>query len=133
MKYWKLLIFTFLLPLLFFCSACAHVVENNDRTIQELARHMLMNTQTRYCCDMEPGPVHAESGFSIWAGDHQVAFYKYNLDRKKMTKKLEGIKEKKCLYILGYKYPAMVHGSFVMIDYENTPMRDELIKAFQSF
>lgn len=128
--------FFFLAALIFslgLCSACTHVVKNNDRTIQELARHMIKNTNTRYCCDMEPGLVHAESGFSIWAGTHQVAFYKYNLERKKMVEKLEQIKKTNRVYILGYKYPALVHGSFIMIDYENTPMREELIKAFLSF
>ena len=115
------------------CSCTTPLSENNDRTLTELAAHMLRETNTQYCCDMNPDPVHAEAGFSIWAGDHQVAFYKYNINNRRMKQKLIQIKEKGLLYILGYRYSAMVNGSFVMIAYDETPLREDLMNAFMSF
>ena len=106
---------------------------NNDVPIAELVRYIITKTDATPCCDMEPGPVHAESGFSVMLGGRQVAFYKYNTRREKMRKKLDWIIDNKCVFILGRKYPAMVNGSFVMIDYEQNPKREILIKAFQEF
>ena len=106
---------------------------NNDVPISELVRYIITKTDAAPCCDMEPGPIHAESGFSVMLGGRQVAFYKYNTRRKKMRKKLDWIIENKCVFILGQKYPAMVNGSFVMIDYEKNPKKDLLVKVFQEF
>jgi len=131
-----LILFAVLAASVVFGSSCSLFLpekDNNDRGIRELAAHMLQNTKTKYLCDMEPGPAHAESGFSVMDGKHQVAFYKYNKKSKKQTKKLDYIKKNKCLFLVGYKYPAMVNGSFVMIDFEETPQRQQLIDAFMSF
>lgn len=114
-----------------FC-AC-RTVDNNSRSIQELARHMLSRTGGTFNCPMEPGPVHAQSGFNMSVADRQVAFYKYDQTKERQRKKLEKIKENGCLYIWGIRYPAMANGSFVMIDYEQNPKRDLLIDAFESF
>lgn len=119
---------------LFSAAGCAGV-ENNDRSISELANHMMVRTGAEWDGPFQPGPPHAESGFALRIDNRQVVFLKYNTQRKKMRRWLEYIDANKSLYILGIKFPAMRHGSFAMLDYEGfqPETRRKLIEAFQSF
>ncbi|MBR2425804.1 MAG: hypothetical protein IKB16_03590 [Lentisphaeria bacterium] len=107
--------------------------DNNAVPIEELIRYILLKTGAQPLCDMEPGPVHAEKGFSVMLAGRQVAFYKYNTKYKKMRNKLEYVNKNKCLYIVGRKYTAVANGSFVMIDYDTNPRKDQLLKVFMEF
>lgn len=115
-------------------SACA-TVNNNDRTINELANYMMVKTGAQWDGPFQPGPPHAESGFALKIDDRQVVFLKYNTDRQKQKKWLDYIDEHGYIYILGMKFPAMRHGSFAMLDYEGfkPETRDMLIRTFKSF
>ena len=116
-----------------FTSLFTGIPDNNDVPIDELVKYILTKTDSEPCCDMEPGPVHAESGFSVFLAGKQVAFYKYDATKKKMRKKLDYIKKNGCVYIVGHRFPARVNGSFVMVDYEINPQKDTLIKVFDEF
>ena len=37
------------------------------------------------------------------------------------------------IYIYGFKYSAVSHGSFIMVDYETNPLKDKLLEAFNNF
>ncbi len=116
-------------------TLCACVTDNNDRTINELANHMMLQTGAKWDCPWNPSPPGAESGFALRINDRQVVFLKYNTRRKKMQKKLDYVDENDSLYIMTIKFPAMRNGSFVMVDYEAFPpdVKEKLIKAFRSF
>ena len=116
-----------------FSSLFSDIPDNNEVPIDELVKHILTKTDAQPCCDMEPGPVHAERGFSVILAGKQVAFYKYDAKKKKMRKKLDYIKKNKCVYIVGNRFPARVNGSFVMVDYEINPQKDKLIRVFDEF
>lgn len=123
--------------LLLFClgmfSACFSV-ENNDRTLDELYRHMAKETNCTYFCPMEPGPVHADGGFSVMLAGRQVAFYKYDKTKvRKQLKKLQYVEKNGFIYIAGVKLPAVARGSFIMVDYEENKEKEALLKAFRSF
>ena len=107
--------------------------DNNGVPIDELVRYILVKTGATPLCDMEPGPVHAERGFSVMLAGRQVAFYKYNTKYKKMRNKLDYVNKNKCLYIVGRKYTAVANGSFVMIDHDTNPKKDLLLKVFMEF
>lgn len=107
--------------------------DNNAVPIEELIRHILLKTGAQPLCDMEPGPVHADKGFSVMLAGRQVAFYKYNTKYKRMRSKLEYVNKNKCLYIVGRKYSAVANGSFVMIDHDTNPKKDLLLKVFMEF
>ena len=116
-----------------FTSIFTGVPANNEVPIDELVKHILTKTDAQPCCDMEPGPVHAESGFSVILAGKQVAFYKYDANKKKMRRKLDYIRKNKCVYIVGNRYPARVNGSFVMVDHEINPEKEKLIRVFDEF
>ncbi len=130
----KILLFA-ITAVLLMTSMTACVTDNNDRTINELANHMMLQTGAKWDCPWNVAPPGAESGFALRINDRQVVFLKYNTQRKKMLKKLEYVDEYDSLYIMTIKFPAMRNGSFVMVDYEAFPpeTKEKLIKAFKSF
>ncbi len=130
----KYLIALFAAVLALFANACMSV-ENNDRSIRELANHMMISTGAVWDGPWVVDPLRAESGFALKLNDRQVVFLKYNTDREKQRKKLDYVDRNGCLYIYAFKFPAMRHGSFVMMDYEAFPpeTKEKLIKAFKSF
>ena len=114
-------------------SLFSDVPSNNDVPIGELVKYIFAKTDAEPCCDMEPGPVHAESGFSVILAGRQVAFFKYDATKKKMRKKLDYVRKNKCIYIVGNRFPARVNGSFIMVDYESNPEKEKLIRVFDEF
>ena len=115
------------------CSGCRTVVENNDRTAQELCRYMMQKTGGTFDGTMAVEPIHADSGFALKVANRQVAFYKFNTKYKKARAKIEYVDKNKFIYIYGFKFSAVSHGSFIMVDYEDNPLKDELLEAFKSF
>ena len=130
----KYLIAIFATAVALFANACM-TVENNDRSITELANHMMISTGAAWDGPWVVSPLRAESGFALKINDRQVVFLKYNTEREKQRKKLDYVDRNGCLYIYAFRFPAMRHGSFVMMDYEAFPpeTKEKLIKAFKSF
>lgn len=110
---------------------CAH--NPDTRTLDALRTHMIKETGATFLCPMEPGPVHAQSGFSVMLAGKQVAFYRYNLENKKQKAKFDWIRENKKVYIIGNPFTAMINGCFVMIDHDLNPKQDDLQRAFRAF
>ena len=115
------------------CSSCKTTVENNNRTAVELCRYMMQRTGGTYDGQMAVEPIHADEGFALKVANRQVAFYKFNTKYKKARAKIEYVDKHDYIYIYGFKFSAVSHGSFIMVDYEDNPKRDELLQAFKSF
>ena len=115
------------------CSACSTPVETNDRTAQELCLYMMRATGGKFDGMMAVEPIHADEGFALKLANRQVAFYKFNTKYKKARARIEYVDKNKFIYIYGVKFPAVSHGSFIMVDYEDNPLRDKLLEAFKSF
>ena len=115
------------------CSACSTPVENNDRTAQELCLYMMRATGGKFDGMMAVEPIHADEGFALKLANRQVAFYKFNTKYKKARAKIEYVDKNKFIYIYGFKFSAVSHGSFIMVDYEDNPLKDKLLEAFKSF
>ena len=115
------------------CAGCKTTVENNDRTALELCRYMMQKTGGTFDGAMDYEPIHASDGFALKVANRQVAFYKFNTKYKKARAKIEYVDKHDYIYIYGFKFSAVSHGSFIMVDYEDNPKRDELLKAFKSF
>ena len=115
------------------CAGCKTTVENNDRTALELCRYMMQKTGGTYDGAMAYEPIHASDGFALKIANRQVAFYKFNTKWKKARAKIEYVDKHKYIYIYGFKFSAISHGSFIMVDYEDNPRKDELLDAFLKF
>jgi hypothetical protein len=114
-------------------SGCRSTVENNNRTARELCQYMMQQTGGKFDGPMVPDPIHADDGFALKIADRQVAFYKFNTKYKKARAKIEYVDKNGFIYIYGFKYSAVSHGSFIMVDYETNPLKDRLLEAFKSF
>ena len=112
---------------------CKTTVENNDRTAQELCRYMMLQTGGTFDGAMAVEPIHADEGFALKVANRQVAFYKFNTKYKKARAKIEYVDKNGFIYIYGFKFPAVSRGSFIMVDYEENPMKDRLLEAFNQF
>lgn len=115
------------------CSSCRSTVENNDRTAQELCRYMMQQTGGTFDCLMAVDPIHADEGFALKVANRQVAFYKFNTKYKKARAKIDYVDKNGFIYIYGFKFPAISRGSFIMVDYEENPLKDKLLEAFNKF
>ena len=114
-------------------SGCRTTVENNDRTAVELCRYMMQQTGGTYDGAMAVEPIHADEGFALKVANRQVAFYKFNTKYKKARAKIEYVDKNGFIYIYGFKCPAISRGSFIMVDYEDNPLKDKLLEAFNNF
>lgn len=117
----------------FVLCGCRSTVENNNRTAQELCRYMMQKTGGTFDGPMAVEPIHADDGFALKLANRQVAFYKFNTKYKKARAKIEYVDKNHFIYIYGAKFSAISHGSFIMVDYETNPLKDELLEAFKSF
>ena len=75
----------------------------------------------------------AESGFAFTIKGKQIGIYKFNPKFKKQREKLERIAKEGFLYLCAIKYPALVNGPFVMVDYNVNPEEGKIVEAFKSF
>ena len=115
------------------CSACRSTVDNNNRTALELCRYMMQQTGGTYDGAMAVEPIHADEGFALKVANRQVAFYKFNTKYKKARAKIEYVDKNHFIYIYGFKFSAISRGSFIMVDYEDNPLKDKLLEAFNNF
>lgn len=115
------------------CSSCRSTVENNNRTALELCRYMMQQTGGTFDGAMAVEPIHADEGFALKVANRQVAFYKFNTKYKKARAKIEYVDKNGFIYIYGFKFPAVSRGSFIMVDYEDNPLKDKLLEAFNKF
>ena len=96
-------------------SGCASFKDNSDRSLQELANHMITQVGGTVDGKVFPAPVKAMDGISIRVEGREVFFYMYDPKLKKQ------------------KFKAAVNGCFVMIEHETNIKKKELLTAFEKF
>ena len=115
------------------CSSCRSTVDNSARTARELCLYMMQQTGGTFDGEMAVEPIRASEGFALKVANRQVAFYKFNTKWKKARAKIEYVDKNHFIYIYGFKFSAISNGSFIMVDYEDNPLKDKLLEAFKNF
>jgi hypothetical protein len=109
-------------------------VDNNHLKIVDLINHFTRSgLKIEDVIIMRHDVVHAQAGVALKIKGRNVGIYKYNLMKNKQKAKLEKIKKDGFVFLCGMKYPAMVKGSFIMIDYNSNPDKKKIIEAFEDF
>ena len=121
------------LLLLLLTVSCSSFKDNSDRSLQELANHMITQVGGTMEGKVFTAPVKAMDGFSLRIEGREVFFYVYDPKLKKQKSKLEHIRKTKTLYINGIAFQAAVNGCFVMIEHETNIKKKELLAAFEKF
>ena len=113
--------------------SCSSMKDNSDRSLQELASHMISRVGGVVDGKVFAIPVKAIDGICIRVSGREVFLYQYDLSIKKQKKKLDQIRRSGHLYINGIEFKAVVNGCFVMIAHETNIKRKELLTAFENF
>lgn len=113
-------------------GGCA--VHNNHLTPEDFARHLVdSGVPVRQAQRLSPDPFRANEALAIDIDGQEIGIYKFNQDTDLQRRRLEKIREEGCTYIIGTKYPVVVHGSFMLLGVEKNPRKKEILKAFKSF
>jgi aerobic-type carbon monoxide dehydrogenase small subunit (CoxS/CutS family) len=108
--------------------------DNNHLTIGDIVKHFEANKiKITHVVLLKHSVIKAHSALALKIAGKDVGIYKYDTNIRKQEKKLQWIKEHGYVFLCGIKYPAMINGSFVMIEHEKNPEKDKIIKAFKSF
>lgn len=114
-------------------AGCA-TTNNNARTLDNMVDHFTragIPIQSRQ--PLLPQPFNASEAVALKIGDSEIGVYKYNKDNDLQRKRVEKIEQDKCIYFQGFKYSAMVRGSFMIIGFDKNTRKKEIIQAFESF
>lgn len=119
--------------LLFVAAACSSV-ENNYLSPRDFADHLVANgVAIEYIQPAVQGPLKATEGMIFRIAGKDLGVYKFDKNSKVQCERLEKISNEGAVYFLGAKYAAAVSGSFVLVDAEKNPKKDEIIRAFRTF
>ena len=132
-KIWNSFMAAACLSVLLLNASCAGFKDNSDRSLQELANHMITQVGGTLDGKVFPVPVKAMDGISIRVEGREVFLYQYDPKLKKQKQKLDQIRESGQLYINGIAFKAAVNGCFVMIEHETNIKKKELLSAFEKF
>lgn len=123
-----------LLPgiILFAVTGCA--VNNNSLQPKDLAACLAANgVKIEYISPLEPAMVYADAGMEMGISGKRVAAYHFNTDLEVQRKRLARIKKNKYVYIMGLKFPAIVYGSYILVNVNPNPQKHKIIAAFKKF
>ena len=132
-KIWNFFLMGAIFPVLLLNVSCAGFKDNSNRSLQELANHMVTQVGGTLEGKVFPVPVKAMDGISIRVEGREVFIYQYDPKLKKQKNKLDQIRESGKLYINGIAFKAAVNGCFVMIEHETNIKKKELLTAFEKF
>jgi len=117
---------------LFFAAGCDR--ENNHLTIDDLIKHFEKSgLKIESVSPLRADTIKAENAAAIRISGREIGVYKYDVNIAKEKVKIEKIQENGHVYIIGLKYPVIVNGSFILMDYERNPSKDKIVEAFESF
>ncbi len=116
-------------------SGCG-TVENNYRSVRDFADHLAASgVQIEYIQPVRADTLRASDGMIVRVAGTQsdIAVYKFDSNAAAMRERLADIEKKGAVYFLGAKYSAVVCGSFVLVEAEKNPRKNDIIAAFKSF
>ena len=131
-KFFRLLPAIVVLVAISIMTGCA--INNNSLHVRDLADCLTMHgVKIEYIRPLEPAILYADNAMEMGISGQRVAAYHFNTDLETQRKRLERIKKNKYVYIMGLKFPAMVHGSYVLVNVNSNPQKHKIIAAFKKF
>jgi len=113
-------------------GGCA--VNNNSMHVKDLADCLALHgVKIEYIRPLQPAVLYANSGMEMGISGMRVAAYHFNTDLKTQRERIERIKKNKYVFIMGLKFPAMVKGSYVLVNVNSNPQKHKIIAAFDKF
>ena len=109
-------------------------VVNNHLTLMDFAKH-LYNAKLNVIQiqPIRPDVLRAISAAAILIDKDEIGVYYYNVDVEAQRKIIAKFHEDGFAYILGYRFPVFMAGSFVLTGVEKHPKKKEIVKALRNF
>ena len=109
-------------------------VVNNHLTLMDFANH-LYNSKLNV---VQIQPIRADvlramSAAAILIDKDEIGVYYYNIDVEAQRSILAKFHEDGFAYILGYRFPVFMAGSYVLTGLEKHPKKKEIVKALRNF
>ena len=82
---------------------------------------------------IRPDVLRAMSAAAILIDKDEIGVYYYNVDVEAQRKIIAKFHEDGFAYILGYRFPVFMAGSFVLTGVEKHPKKKEIVKALRNF
>ena len=129
----KILQLFFLAVIALLAGGCS-ISKNNDRSFWDIIKHFeTCGLHVKSVNPLTTVQVKAAAAFAFTIGDRQVGVYKFDSNNEKHKEKLLRVDETGYFYVIGIRYKAVRNGSYVLIDFEQHPDKDEIVKAFETF
>ncbi len=120
--------------IIFVMIAGCSTVHNNSLKPRDLARCLSAHgVKIEYIRPLESAILYADAGIEFGISGKRVAAYHFNTDLETQRKRIAKIKKNKYVFIMGLKFPAMVHGSYVLVNANTNPQKHKIIAAFKKF
>ena len=129
-----LLLITFAMFFITACSSTKPELKNNDKKLVDLLKHFeSYGVKIDKVQRLESNFFHAEEALAVEIDGKEIGLYRFDLTFSKAKRKVEMVKKKNIFYIQAIPYPAVINGSFMMINYDKHPRGKEFVKIFKSF
>ena len=126
--------FAILLGTTIFIMIAGCAVNNNSLHEKDLADCMALHgVKIEYIRPLESAILYADAGIEFGISDQRVAAYYFNTDMETQRNRIKNIQKNKFVFIMGLKFPAMVHGSYVLVNVNTNPQKHKIIAAFKKF
>ena len=77
--------------------------------------------------------VKAARAYAFTIGERQIGVYKYDSNNEKHKERLLRVDETGYFYVVGIRYNAIRNGSYILIDFEKHPRKNDIVNAFKTF
>lgn len=109
-------------------------VINNHLTMNDFVRHLQdSGIKVEQIQPVRADVVRATEGLAVMIGKDEIGVYYFNTDVELQRNIIKKYHEDGFVYILGFRFPVFMAGSYVLLGVEKHPQKKEIIKALRSF
>ena len=114
-------------------SGCA-ISRNNDRSFWEMIQHFEKSgVHVESVNPLDTRQIKAARAFAFTIGERQVGVYKYDSKNEKHKERLLRVDRTGFFYVVGIRFKAIRNGSYILIDFEKHPRKNDIVNAFKTF
>ena len=109
-------------------------VMNNHLTLGDFVQHLeASGIKVEQIQPVRADVVRAAEALAVKIGADEIGVYYFNTDVEQQRKIIAKYHEDGFVYILGFRFPVFMAGSYVLLGVEKHPQKKEIVKALRSF
>lgn len=109
-------------------------VVNNHLTLEDFVLHLeASGIKVKQIQPVRADVVRATEALAVMIGNDEIGVYYFNTDVEQQRKIIAKYHEDGFVYILGFRFPVFMAGSYVLLGVEKHPQKKEIVKALRSF